>query len=77
MFVNLGKTGIIDIAEKGAEICCRLQLGRNPGGITRNFCTALGRYSHEPIILVNKPGYFIAHNFNSEQTQSSGAVRIE
>jgi hypothetical protein len=31
----------------------------------------------ERVILVNKPGHFIAHNFNSEQTQSLSAARIE
>jgi len=77
VLVNLDKTGIIDIAQRGSEIRCRLQSGRNPGGVTRNFGTALSRHGHEPIILVNKPNHFIVHNLNSEQTQSLGAARIE
>ena len=46
-------------------------------GLGKTGGTALGRKGDEPVILVNKPGHFIAHHFNSEQTQSLSAPCIE
>jgi hypothetical protein len=32
---------------------------------------------HQGLCFENKPGHFVAHNFNSERPQSLGAAPIE